>query len=246
MAYGPVQQKPYRGKLAFSLRGGVKMPSGATNAAILAKILLRWGTKETALPHSSTVQFLAHWRSLQSEGPAKAPLRTDFDPSQLKTLMPQMIMISTNDTSCRFRLSGGLMVALHGHELKDTAFSSLFANTEHDRLRTALLPAVRQQQPVTLTVSAPWHPVPESGDDPDEDLFQTETVTLEITLCPLTNSYGKIDRLVGLCQPLSRRPKNTRGSLGRYTLLKADVDAPPPSPRKPHLQLVAVGGRRIA
>ncbi len=216
----------------------------------MAEILLLTWPKENNLAHSSTVLFLNYWRSLQTRGTAHAPLREDFDPSGLKSLMPQMMMISTNDISCRFRLSGGLLVALHGHELKDTAFSSLFAANEHDRLRTALLPTIRQQQPVTLTVSAPWIVMPEASEAEDQALFRDETVTLEITLCPLTNSYGKIDRLVGLCQPLSRRPKNTKGTLGRYTLLKAGVEAPvadtTPVVRKPHLQLVAVGGRRIA
>ena len=89
------------------------------------------------MPHSSTVSFLSYWRSLQID-PEKAPSREQFDPARLKSLIPQMIMISTAEPGHRFRLSGGFLRTLHGYELKDTSFLALFRPAFVDTIVTAL------------------------------------------------------------------------------------------------------------
>lgn len=126
-----------------------------TNTTFPAAILPFPCAKEIDVPHSSTVSFLSYWRSLQTD-PGKAPLREQFDPARLKTLIPQMMMVSTTDHSHRFRLAGGFLRALHGHELKDTSFTALFQAPFIGRVTTALMLSRRQAQPVILSLSAPW------------------------------------------------------------------------------------------
>lgn len=197
------------------------------------------------MPHSSTVSFLSYWRSLQTD-PGKAPLREQFDPARLKTLIPQMMMVSTTDHSHRFRLAGGFLRALHGRELKDTSFTALFQASFVGRVTTALMLSRRQAQPVILSLSAPWQTSHPEMSPEEAALFQNETVRFEICLCPMLNAYGKVDRLVGIYQTLSAMPQNPNGVLGRYTLDAVRLCPPEESPQPAHLRLIARDGRLIA
>ncbi|MDI7774082.1 PAS domain-containing protein [Asticcacaulis sp. EMRT-3] len=197
------------------------------------------------MPHSSTVAFLSYWRGLQPE-PGQAPLRERFDPSRLKHLIPQMMMISTADARHGFRLSGGFLVALHGHELKDTPFLDRFLSPFADTVAAALALSRRREQPLLLTLSAPWRTAPSATPQADLSLFQNETVSFEICLCPMRNAAGKVDRLVGIYQTLSPMPRNPNGRLGRYTLVASRLYEPERQVRAAHLQLVVIEGKRIA
>ena len=192
------------------------------------------------MPHSSTVSFLSYWRGLQTHAD-KAPSRDRFDPARLKSLIPQMIMVSAQDPAYRFRLSGGFLVALHGYELKETSFLSLFRSPFTDTVRTAIQMCLRREQPLILTVSAPWTPFGES--DPAS---QSETVMIEICLCPMMNRDGAVDRVVGIYQTLTPAPKNTRGTVGRYNLISSRLFEPHRRVGAAHLRLVALEGRNIA
>ncbi len=192
------------------------------------------------MPHSSTVSFISYWRGLQPS-PERAPARARFDPARLKSLIPQMLMISATDSAWRFRLSGGFLVTVHGLELRGTSFLNLFQPPFTNPVRVALGSAVRRQQPLILRLAAPWQ-VHRATDDESRN----ETVTLEICLCPVTNAEGEVDRLVGICQTLSPMPRNRHGMLGRYTLMSARIHDHHSAVRAAHLRLVASGGRRIA
>lgn len=196
------------------------------------------------MPHSSTVAFVSYWRGLQSS-PDRAPARERFDPARLKSLIPQMIMISTADSGYRFRLSGGFLVALHGYELKDTSLLSLFRSPFLNTVKTAVIMAVRREQPLILTASAPWQAHRAARGD-GGDPSRNETVTFEICLCPMASRDGVVDRLVGLYQTLSPMPANPRGTVGRYTLMSSRLYEHHRFVRPAHLRLVASDGRRIA
>jgi len=210
-----------------------------------ATILPPHRTKEIVVPHSSTVTFLNYWRGLQTH-PDKAPLREHFDPARLKPLIPQMMMVSATDHHHRFRLSGGFLRGLHGYELKDTAFPTLFRRASASSLTTALMLARRREQPVLLSLCAPWKTSHPEMSPEELALFQTETVGFEICLCPMMNGYGKVDRLVGLYQTLSAMPYNPNGVLGRYTLDSSRLIEPEPTAKGAHLRLIASEGRRLA
>ena len=190
------------------------------------------------MPHSSTVLFLTYWRGLQIS-PDKAPARGAFEPARLKTLIPQMMMISCMDPGLRFRLSGGFLVALHGRELKDTSFAQLFKAPFRDPVRAAIASSLRCEQPVLFSLQAPWI-------TKDTETSQTETVKLEICICPMMNQYGKVDRFVGILQTCSPMPRDPRGLLGEYSLVSARLQDSNRESRAAHLNLVAAEGRRLA
>ncbi len=190
------------------------------------------------MPHSSTVSFLSYWRGLQTDS-GKAPAREAFDPARLKSLIPQMLMISGLEPEYRFRLSGGFVVALHGHELKGQPLMILFRETFHETVRAAIITSLRHEQPVILALTAPWV-------SRDTDASQTETVMAEICLCPMMNAYGKVDRFVGILQTLSPMPRDPHGTIGLYSLTSARLHEPKNGLRAAHLNLIASEGRRIA
>lgn len=197
------------------------------------------------MPHSSTVSFLSYWRGLQ-DSPDRAPPRERFDPVRLKSLVPQMLMISCADTSYRFRLSGGFLVAFHGFELRGAAFPSLFRAPFARTLETALRMGQVRQQPLILTLSAPWLSRDAVRAGEDIPLSHSETVGFEILLCPMLNRDGEVDRFVGLYQTLTPMPANPYGAIGRYTLESARIFEHQRLVRAAHLRLVAMDGRRIA
>ena len=197
------------------------------------------------MPHSSTVSFLSYWRGLQ-DSPDRAPSRERFDPVRLKSLVPQMLMISTIDPAYRFRLSGGFLVAFHGFELRGNSFTALFRTPFVKTVETALLMAQRRQQPLILKLSAPWMSRDAVRAGEDIALSQSETVSFEICLCPMLNRDGEVDRFVGIYQTLTPMPLNPYGAIGRYALDSARIFEHHRLVRAAHLRLVATDGRRIA
>ncbi|MGZ3298091.1 MAG: PAS domain-containing protein [Asticcacaulis sp.] len=197
------------------------------------------------MAHSSTVSFLSYWRGLQ-DSPDKAPSRERFDPVRLKSLIPQLMMISCSDPGYRFRLSGGFLVAFHGFELKSTSFTSLFRAPFVKPVETALVMAQRRHQPLILKLSAPWLSRGAACAGEDVLLSRSETVSFEICLCPMLNQKGEVDRFVGIYQTLSPMPADPYGAIGRYTLDSARIFEHHRLVRAAHLRLVAVEGRPVA
>ena len=197
------------------------------------------------MPHSSTVSFLSYWRGLQ-DSPDRAPPRERFDPVRLKSLVPQLLMLSCMDPAYRFRLSGGFLVAFHGFELRGNAFTSLFRTPFVKTVETALSMARRQQQPLILTLSAPWLSRTAIRAGEDILLSQSDTVSFEICLCPMLNRDGEVDRFVGIYQTLTPMPANPYGAIGLYTLDSARLYEQHRLVRAAHLRLVVDDGRRIA
>ena len=197
------------------------------------------------MPHSSTVSFLSYWRGLQ-DSPDRAPPRERFDPVRLKSLVPQMLMISTVDPAYRFRLSGGFLVAFHGFELRGNSFTSLFRAPFVKTVEAALVMAQRRQQPLILKLSAPWLSREAIRAGEDIPLSQSETVSFEICLCPMLNRNGEVDRFVGIYQTLTPMPLNPYGAIGRYALDSARIFEHHRLVRAAHLRLVTMEGRRIA
>lgn len=196
------------------------------------------------MPQSSTVRFISYWRGLQRD-PLKAPSRAVFDPARLKPMISQMIMLSSSDNGHRFRLSGGFLTALHGKDLKESAFAALFRDPFREPLRAALRAAQNRQQPLVLNITAPWYPKSQF-DEVKLELSHSETLSVEICLCPLIGPEGRLDRFVGIYQTYGQPPSTTRGSLGDYSLLSSKIMEPKCNTVAAHLRLVSIEGQLIA
>ncbi len=155
--------------------------------------------------------------------------------------MPQMVMLSAIEKGLPFRLAGGFASTLHGRALKGVSFLSLYRDTFHIPLLSALRQSLRSARPLVLTVESDWQ-----GTD-----GAAEPVQLEITLCPLMaapqdSANGRVDRFVGLYQTVSAQPRAGMGQLGPLRLASSLLIEPRQTMRPGHLQLISLEGRRIA
>jgi len=78
------------------------------------------------MKHPSTREFFAYWD--EKRGHARAPNRSDIDPTAVRELLGDIFVLSYGPTGgFPFRVAGTRVCALLGRDLKDTCFSALFA-----------------------------------------------------------------------------------------------------------------------
>ncbi len=179
--------------------------------------------------HSNTEKLIATWRS-HREG-RRLPARTDLSPIDLGALLPQVFMLGREgDGEEVFRLSGGLMVDLHGRDLRGSSFYSLWSKLDRPQIASALARTRSGATPIVITADA----MSERGD----------SMGVELTLAPLIGPSGEADRTIGLYQPISTVARlmgsNIKGLAVREVTTAEDY-----APRPP-LRLVVDNGRRVA
>ena len=180
--------------------------------------------------HSNTQRMIDLWTGLKGAGPA--PLRSALDPAEIGALLPQTFMVERG-AGLPFRLSGSLIEDLHGRSLKGKSFLELWAPESRAAVRDAVVTAVRACEPAILYAEART----------DQD----RRAGLELMLAPLAGPDVKVDRLLGLCQPIStlvRLHGENIVELGHRLTVYAGPNKG--APAGPHLKLAAVDGRRIA
>jgi hypothetical protein len=180
--------------------------------------------------HNNTQRLIDVWTELKGVGPA--PLRSHFDPGVFEGALPQAFMLSRT-AGLPFRLAGALLEDLHGKPLHGESFLSLWASESRAAIRDAAVAAIRGVSPAILYA--------EGRTDHDR------RAGFEMTICPLTGPDAKVDRLVGLCQPISalvRLHEETVTEL--FHRLTVYAGASRPGGIGPSLRLAAVDGRRIA
>jgi len=159
-----------------------------------------------------------------------APFRSQFDPSQLKPLLSQMMMITDGRLDYRFRLSGGFLNTLFAKNLKDETLLSLFSPSFHQAVIMALEGALALEQVLIvkgLILMRQGQTTPPQAD-----------MALEICLCPLKNVEGQSDRFIGIIQPNTIAFSELKGPLGPMRLKSASLYSPNQQWRPAHLNLV--------
>jgi len=189
--------------------------------------------------HANSQRIIADWNARR--GVRLAPRRADISPADFRDLLPQLFILGRGDDGDEpFRLAGGLLVDLHGRDLRQVCFYSLWSRSDAVTLRHAMATARSEASPVVLQATA-WTA---AGDD----------ATLEIVAAPLTGATGEMDRTLGLYQPtasLRRLMGAPVSGLVLDSVRLADGEEIPARPAyarpsRAHLRLVASGGERIA
>lgn len=92
------------------------------------------------MKHPSTREFFAYWD--EKRGTARAPDRSDFDPSAVRDLLGDIFVLSYEATGgFPFRVAGTRVCALAGRDLKDNSFTALFgeeSRSEIDEVATVV------------------------------------------------------------------------------------------------------------
>ncbi|CAN5233085.1 PAS domain-containing protein [soil metagenome] len=180
------------------------------------------------MSHSSTERLIDYWRSRKGE--ALAPARADIDPTDFPTLLPQVFILGrVGPGDYVFRLAGGLLGELHGRDLRNVGFSSLWVHSDRIGVQTTLENARYTGEPAVLTVMAKAGP---------------QAVTLEVLLAPLTNPKGEVDRFLGLYQPVTPLSHLRELPIDWLTLASLDKSSPA-NEDGPRLRLASVSGQLI-
>jgi hypothetical protein len=151
------------------------------------------------MKHPSSREFFAYWDD--KRGSARAPDRSDIEPSALRDLLADIFVLSYDaDAGFPFRVAGTRVCALFGRDLKDASFDALFrddARREIEQIVTAVaeetLPAI-----AGLTATA------QDG----------ATSHLELLLLPFSTRAHTPISLTGLLAPF----ETSQGVLGQLSL----------------------------
>jgi hypothetical protein len=186
------------------------------------------------MSHSNTQRLTDYWR--QRRGVQIAPFRTSIDPRDFAGFLPQVFMLGRSEAGrYLFRLGGGLIEDLHGRGLRRAEFAPLWATADRPRLHAAMEAALRRGLP--LLVEAEGH------------TREGQTAQLEIVMAPLISNTGRVDRFLGLYQPispLSRLGDRPLDHLCVKTMRAMGPTAGDDPQALPALRLAVLDGRRIA
>ena len=135
------------------------------------------------MKHNNSLELFDYWT--KKRGGRAAPSRTDIEPADIRTLLPNVFICDlAADNQLNFRLAGTALCALHGRELKGSAFASLW-----------LADGVRNAGRTGASVATGATPAVMSLDC----LSQGGRVAqAEMLLLPITGPSGLNDRLIGL------------------------------------------------
>jgi hypothetical protein len=179
--------------------------------------------------HSNTETLIKTWQGRRAG--ARLPARTDLSPIDLGALLPQVFILGrAGDGEETFRLSGGLIVDLHGRDLRGSSFYSLWSKVDRPQVAAGLARSRSGGAPVVITVDA----VSVRGD----------AIGVELCLAPMIGPSGEADRTLGLYQPISTVARLMGApvkSLGIRSVVLAAESAP-----GPRLRLVVDNTRRVA
>ena len=182
------------------------------------------------MSHSNTARMLGYWEGQRGQG--GCPQRSSIDPAAFAEVVTQTFVLGRERAGAYpFRLAGALVEDLHGSALCGLDFTALWAPADRPRVQAAIEAALARRR----SLIAAAHGRSLSGAE----------ARLEILLAPLAGRQGRIDRLLGLYQPISPLFRLQEQRIERLFLDQiafADGGEPVPAP----LRLASLDGRLLA
>jgi hypothetical protein len=105
---------------------------------------------DSQILHPGSRHLFRQWEMLRAE--RACPTREDFDFGQLKTIMPDMVVIDRDylRSSFKFRLAGTRVCALFNRNLTGGAVLDGWDSFESDLMSKHLMTVINQQQPAVV------------------------------------------------------------------------------------------------
>jgi hypothetical protein len=179
------------------------------------------------MSHANTARMQVYWED-RREG-IEAPRRSSIDPAEFCDLVTQAFVLGRGPARAYpFRLTGALLEDLHGGPLVGSDFVALWAPSDRARIQAAIEEAMERG----VAIIALAHGRSASG----------HQARLEILLAPLVGRGGRVDRMLGLYQPVSPLFRLKEQSIQRLFLLEFAFASEAPSP----VRLASLDGRLIA
>jgi hypothetical protein len=105
------------------------------------------------MKHPSSQEFFAYWD--EKRGQARAPDRSDIEPDAVRELLGDIFVLSCDATNrYPFRVAGTRLCALLGRDLKDLAFSELFAPEGRREIRDIITVVTEEMLPAIAGITA--------------------------------------------------------------------------------------------
>lgn len=189
--------------------------------------------------HPHTERLIREWRERRTAG--QLPARAEMSPVAFGPLLPQLFILGREKAGAEvFRLAGGLVNDLHGRDMKGVNFLQLWTAGEREKIDLALSQARLLRAPLVIVTEA----LAASG----------SSISVEITLAPMTGPTGLADRIIGLYQPTSLTSRLMGEPVAAFRLrdvaIVGSAERPPVQQmvqrRGAHLRLAAVNGRIVA
>jgi hypothetical protein len=83
---------------------------------------------EKELRYPQTFALINYWEQIAGDRPI--PLRDDFDPLQVPSLLPNILIVDRHEGEYRYRLVGTRVVSIYGHDVTGWKFSRVFSMDE--------------------------------------------------------------------------------------------------------------------
>lgn len=137
--------------------------------------------------HAHSEMLLAYWRERRFG--EKAPRRSDIDPQDICELLGNIFFLSRMDSEHYvFRLAGTNLCSLYRREFKDQNFLNLWRDHDVAHIQILLESVLASTSPASFSATA--------------YAMDLNPLRLEVSLLPLRGPDGRIDRIMGLYQPL--------------------------------------------
>jgi hypothetical protein len=105
------------------------------------------------MKHPSSRAFFAYWDN--KRGHAQAPDRSDIEPSDIRELLGDIFVLSSNEAAgYPFRVAGTRVCALFGRDLKEASFSGLFAAEARREIEEIVSLVAQDMLPAVAGVTA--------------------------------------------------------------------------------------------
>lgn len=126
--------------------------------------------------------ILSYWQAIAPDD--GAPAQASVAPRALKRFLPDIFLLERLDRAVfAFRMAGTRLCARYGRELRDHDFVRLWPAAQHGDILAALGRCLQDARPVTLEGAAAT--------------LDGKTVSFQILLMPLTDTEGRVTRLLG-------------------------------------------------
>jgi len=162
-----------------------------------------------------------------------------MSPMGFGPLLSQLFILGCDPGGrAEIRLAGGAVSGLHGRDLRESDFYTLWRRDDRPALRRHMDGARSLAQPLLIHAAC--------------ETLLGGRVRLEIVMAPLEGPEGRADRMIGLYQVVGAAPVITGRPVSQFaleaaTLVPPQLDGRPRPVEGPHrLRLVVDNGRRVA
>lgn len=183
--------------------------------------------------HVNTRALAQYWETIRRG--RIAPARSDVSPAELAGLLSHLFILQRVDQDhAVFRLAGTGLCDLYRREFRDHNFLSLWRGADRDHMRALLSAASTQPAPTGALARA--------------ETIDGAAMDAEVLLAPLLSPNGKLDRFIGLYQPmkdekiLRGRPLVSQRLMAVYPPMLRGAARPAPktgAEPRPRLRVVA-------